>query len=655
MKDAPGSATTSSPTSIGLSHRPDQRDDQTMKQRDTLSLTGMQSATSLPTEDETTIKVTEVVKMTDQKPLSMQAPSSDTEWSCSQCTLVNAPTAMRCAACDKLKGGKTAQWVCAFCNLLNNPQESSCIRCKRRNSPVVVPHQQPSSSASPSSSSSSSTAPAVLSTESNKPGPPDAKAAELCQTIHTVSDMTSYHRLMEQRMRESFQKLPPSTWSRHSHDLVAWAIHCCLAWYGGLVCVSMSADEDTGHKPPAVSTIDTLPSDWSCSNDCYSFNYRHLETGAIFQAKLLFISPYVVVQANVKGDSRAIFTSKHTCKDVAASREPSLQAQISHINWNHFPELGTALWVKVLQPLAVRVCQLQNQRVETMALRETIMHAIDESAPRNQAEALVIAVHCTCILFGFVVVSPGDPSVADKSSSSILPQDWNMHPGLFSFVYWYHIGEGQSLKILVKCIPLGQDVIVNAKVSDCFMPLLPRWSPSFLAPVHSLRLRVSRIITGHVVGSNIEEAQWVDLYGMQRLLRNGLFKRLINPLCFPLGGAKTVLHLPVELLISSLGYLTSKDLGRLACVSRACESAADMPLLWKLLCEGEGYAIQRAGAAAHRRHWKNEYISRKYELSVASKQRSAHRRRILSVFPNFSRPMIDFDSFRRPWPGWSDV
>lgn len=80
--------------------------------------------------------------------------------------------------------------------------------------------------------------------------------------------------------------------------------------------------------------------------------------------------------------------------------------------------------------------------------------------PRNQHDALVLAVHALMLCQGFRCIGTTESSPIREQE---LPQDWNRSDDVYSFKYKH---QNSDLTFLLKMLVLGKNLILNAKATE---------------------------------------------------------------------------------------------------------------------------------------------------------------------------------------------
>ncbi|KAL9272199.1 putative proteasome inhibitor [Drosera capensis] len=110
-----------------------------------------------------------------------------------------------------------------------------------------------------------------------------------------------------------------------------------------------------------------------------------------------------------------------------------------------------------------------------MATEKSVMAVIRSSRPtfRSDSDKLAFAVHAFFVSSGLVLVSTGPPAFSDSALSESSNTDevgiegWNEGKDEYAFVYVDP--EKKNRKVLVKCLVMGEKLLVDA-VSDGFEP-----------------------------------------------------------------------------------------------------------------------------------------------------------------------------------------
>ncbi|XP_031093411.1 probable proteasome inhibitor isoform X1 [Ipomoea triloba] len=102
-----------------------------------------------------------------------------------------------------------------------------------------------------------------------------------------------------------------------------------------------------------------------------------------------------------------------------------------------------------------------------MATDKTVMMIIRASRPtfRNPYDKVAFAVHASCVASGFVLLATGPSAFADDPFSSAFADEvgidhWNDFEDNYGFIY--STPEGNSKKVLVKCLVMNGKLLVDA-------------------------------------------------------------------------------------------------------------------------------------------------------------------------------------------------
>ncbi|KAL9268609.1 putative proteasome inhibitor [Drosera capensis] len=103
-----------------------------------------------------------------------------------------------------------------------------------------------------------------------------------------------------------------------------------------------------------------------------------------------------------------------------------------------------------------------------MATEKSVMAVIRSSRPtfRSDSDKLAFAVHASFIASGFVLVSTGPPAFSDSALSESSSTDevgiegWN--EGEDEYVFVYVDPEKKNRKVLLKCLVMGEKLLVDA-------------------------------------------------------------------------------------------------------------------------------------------------------------------------------------------------